>query len=431
MKYFLGFLIGLLALFVHAQSVDDLIDQYSAEVEKQVIEWRRHLHQYPELSNREYNTSKYIQQQLDKIGIPYIKDVAFTGVVATLKGGKPGPTIGLRADIDGLPVVEQTELPFASKEKTTYLDKEVGIMHACGHDSHVAILLGTASVLKKLQKEVPGTVIFVFQPAEEGAPEGEEGGAELMVKEGVISKNGIEAMFGLHISSQTPANTIRYKVGGAMAASDRLEITVKGKQTHGARPWAGVDPVTVSAQIILGLQNIISRQTNISKEAAVISIGKIEGGVRNNIIPNEVKMIGTIRTLDTEMQKEIHQRIENTAKHIAESAGATADVDIKIGYPVTYNDPALTRRMLPTLFKTAGENNVIVSPAATGAEDFSFFAREVPGLFFWLGGMDPSKKAVEVAPHHTPKFYLHEEGFILGVRTFCNLVFDYASTDAQ
>jgi amidohydrolase len=394
-------------------------------IEPQVIEWRRHLHQNPELSNREFNTQKYIAAHLKSLGIPADLSYGKTGVVGVLEGGLPGPSIALRADIDALPVTERVDVPFASKVKTTYLSEDVGVMHACGHDSHTAMLMGTASLLSKHKDKLKGRVVFIFQPAEEGAPPGEEGGAQLMLKEGVFEKYPVDVVFGLHIWASVAAGSINYRPGGMLAASDRLEITVHGKQTHGSRPWGGVDPITVSAQMILGIQNIISRQTELTKAPAVITIGKIKGGVRNNIIPESVEMIGTIRTFDDDMQDEIHRRIEQTATAIAESAGATADVRITRGYPVTVNDYELTKFAVNSLYRTAGEDNVFLINPVTGAEDFSYFANTVPGFFFFLGGRNPDIQESEAAPHHTPDFYLDESGFILGVETFYNLVMDY------
>ncbi|MBK8620519.1 MAG: amidohydrolase [Saprospiraceae bacterium] len=392
-----------------------------------VITWRRHLHQYPELSNREFKTMEYICKQLEIIGLPYKKGMAYTGVVATLATGKPGPVIGLRADMDGLPVKERVDLPFASKETSEYLGEQVPVMHACGHDAHVAILLGVAAVLNQMKEQLTGTIVFVFQPAEEGAPPGEEGGAELMIKQGLFKEYGMEVMFGLHISSMIETGRIHYKPKGIMAAADRFNITVKGRQTHGSRPWQGIDPITVSAQIILGLQNIVSRQTDLEKAPAVISIGKIEGGVRNNIIPEEVELIGTIRTLDTAMQSEIHKRIHHTAAHIAESAGAEAVVEIVRQYPVTYNHPELTTKMLKSLEKAAGSKNVLVMNPMMGAEDFSFYAREVPGLFFFLGARHPEIDALDATLHHTPDFKIDENSFPLGMSSLIQLVLDYQS----
>lgn len=410
--------------FLFAQPSAD-IEALAKKVEPKVIEWRRDFHLHPELSNREFETSKKIAKHLKNLGLEVRTGIAHTGVLGILKGGKPGPTVALRADMDALPVVERVDVPFASKEKSTYLDRDVGVMHACGHDSHMAILMGVAEVLTGMKDDLQGTVMFIFQPAEEGAPPGEEGGAKLMLKEGLFDNPKPEVVFGLHISSDLEVGHIKYKPGGAMAASDRLEIKVKGKQSHGSRPWSGVDPILTSAQIIMGLQTIVSRQMELTKEAAVITIGKIESGVRNNIIPEEALMIGTIRTLDTEMQKEIHKRIRKTATLIAEAQGATAEVDIQVGYPVTFNNLELTRKMLPSLYKAAGEDNVHVTRPSTGAEDFSFYAREVPGLFFFLGGRPKDVDPLDAPPHHTPDFYIDESGFVVGVEALTQLTLDY------
>jgi len=392
-------------------------DQKAEKLEKQVIDWRRHFHENPELSNREIETARKIAEITRSMGLSVDTGIAITGVVAVLETGRPGPTIAMRADIDGLPVVERADLPFKSTKKTTFLGEDVGVMHACGHDTHIAMLLGTAQILVDMKDQLNGKFVFVFQPAEEGAPPGEEGGAELMVKEGIIDKYGIDVFFGQHISSGLDAGKIRYKVGGIMAASDRFVIKVKGKQTHGSRPWSGIDPIVTSSQIIMGLQTIVSRQTELTKEAAVITVGKIQGGVRSNIIPEEVEMIGTIRTLDTDMQKIIHEKVRKTATLIAEAQGATAEVDIQIGYPVTYNDPELTKKMIGSLFDAAGEDNVHVTAAVTGAEDFSFFAKEVPGLYFFTGGKTPA--STEAFPHHTPDFFIDESGLLTGVKATC------------
>ncbi len=413
-----------------SQSDVALISKRANEIQEKVVEWRRHFHEFPELSNREFKTAEKIARDLKTMGLAVDTGIAHTGVVAVLDSGRPGPTIALRADIDGLPVTERTPVPFASKVKTTYLEEEVGVMHACGHDTHIAMLLGAAEILTHMKDQLRGKVIFVFQPAEEGAPIGEEGGAALMVKEGIIDKYGIDVFFGQHISSNQPIGTITYKLGGIMAASDQFIIKVKGTQTHGSRPWDGVDPITVSAQIIQGLNNIVSRQTDLTKEAAVISVGKIKGGYRSNIIPEEVEMIGTIRTLDTDMQQIIHKKIKKTATAIAESAGARAEVDILVGYPVTFNNLDLTRQMLPSLEKAAGANNVVVIPAVTGAEDFSFFAKEVPSLYFFTGGMNPTG-SIPAYPHHTPDFYIDEKGMVTGVKALCLLTLDYMNSGDQ
>ncbi len=397
-----------------------------AEIEKQVIEWRHHFHQFPELSNREINTSKKIEELLKGMGLEVKRGMAKTGVVAVLDSGKPGPTIGLRADIDGLPVKERAPLSYASKEKGIYIGEEVPVMHACGHDTHIAMLLGAAKILTGIKKELTGKIVFVFQPAEEGAPPGEEGGARLMIKEGLFDEYGIDVFFGQHIDSGLDVGTTTYKVGGSLAAADKFEIFVDGKQTHGSRPWGGVDPIVISAQIIMGLQTIISRQTELTKEAAVITVGKIESGVRNNIIPESAYMVGTIRTLDTDMQDLIHEKIKKTAELIAEAGGAKARVIITKGVPVTHNDIALTRKMIPSLYNGAGEENVRVVAARTGAEDFSFYAQVVPSLFWFTGG-----KALDddtPYPHHTPDFQIDDSGLKTGVKTMLHLTLDYMSS---
>ncbi|WP_299985108.1 amidohydrolase [uncultured Pontibacter sp.] len=396
------------------------------KLEPKVIEWRRDFHQYPELGNRETKTAEKIAAHLRKLGMEVQTGVAHTGVVGILKGGKPGPVVALRADIDGLPVTERVDLPFASKERSTYNGQEVGVMHACGHDTHIAMLMGAAEILAGMKNDLKGTVKFIFQPAEEGSPIGEEGGAALMVKEGVLDKGPKpEVIFGLHINSQTEVGTIKYTPGGTMASADIFRIKVKGKQSHGAYPWSGIDPIVVSAQIINGLQTIISRQTQLPEGAAVITVGSIHGGVRNNIIPEEVLMEGTIRALDVEMQKKLHEKINLTATKIAESSGAVAEVEIIPQTPVTYNDPTLTERMLPTLHTVAGRDKVVLAKAVTGAEDFAFYQEKIPGLFLFVGGMSKGKKPEEVAPHHTPDFFIDESGLKLGVKTLTSLTLNY------
>jgi amidohydrolase len=410
------------------------INAAADKIEPKTIAWRRDLHEHPELGNSETRTARIIAAHLRSLGIEVIEGVGKTGVVGVLKGGKPGPCIGLRADMDGLPVVERTGLPFASKERSTYNGQSVGVMHACGHDTHVSILMGVAEILAGMKKDLAGTVKFVFQPAEEGPPEGEEGGAPLMIKDGVLENPHVDVMFGLHINSQTEVGKIKYRTGGIMAASDWFKINVKGKQTHGSQPWAGIDPVVVSAQIINGLQTIVSRQTELTKNPAVVSVSVINGGVRSNIIPEDVTMLGTIRTLDTGMQRVIHEKIALTASKIAEASGATAETSIDKKTLVTYNDPALTKKMIPSFIKAAGEENVIETEAVTGAEDFSFFAEKVPSIFFFIGGMEKGKDPKTAFPHHTPDFVLDESGMKTGVKAFCHLVLDYmqsASTPAK
>lgn len=428
MKQFYTFFLCALAVAASAQVSPKLqakIDLQAKEMESKVIEWRRHIHQYPELSNREIKTAAYVAEHLKSLGIEIQAGVAKTGVVGLLKGGKPGPVIALRADMDALPVTERNSLAFASKEKTTFNGQETGVMHACGHDSHVAILMAVAEVLSKNKSELKGTVKFIFQPAEEGPPAGEEGGAALMVKEGVLENPKVDVIFGMHIQSISPLGRITYRPAGMMAASDWFSIKVKGKQSHGAAPWMGIDPIVVSAQIILGLQTIVSRQTELTKEAAVITIGRMQAGVRENIIPEEAFLGGTIRTLDPDMQKKIHEKIKLTATKIAESAGATAEVSIENKTPITYNDIALTEKMVASLQKAAGVENVVRINAVTGAEDFAFFQQKVPGFFFFVGAMPPDQDPNKVPAHHTPDFMIDERGFITGLKAMLNVTLDY------
>jgi amidohydrolase len=418
------------SLFISAQkkSNKDLIDKINSasdKIEQKCIAWRRDIHQHPELSNHEFRTAKLVADHLRSLGLEVKEKVGKTGVVGVLKGAKPGPCIGLRADMDALPVVERTDLPFASKAKSTYEGSEVGVMHACGHDTHVAILMSVAEILAGMKNELNGTVKFIFQPAEEGPPEGEEGGAPLMIKEGVLENPKVDLMFGLHINAETDIGVIKYRSGGIMAASDWFTITVKGKQTHGSQPWAGVDPVAVSAQIINSLQTIVSRQIDITKNPAVISVSTVHGGVRANIIPEELVMVGTIRTLDTGMQRQIHDKMRLKVLKISEAFGATATIVFESKTLVTYNEPALVKKMLPTLIKTAGENNVIEIPPVTGGEDFSYFAEKVPSLFFFIGGRQPGIDHSKVFPHHTPDFWIDERGMKTGIKAFLNIVFDY------
>ncbi len=400
----------------------DLEKEYKA-IESKVIEWRREIHQNPELSNREFKTAEKIAKHLTSLGIEVQTGVAHTGVVGILKGQKPGKVIALRADIDALPVFERNDLPFKSTVVTDFKGEEVPVMHACGHDTHTAILMGVAEILSKHTDKIKGTVKFIFQPAEEGPPEGEEGGALLMVKEGVLKNPDVDAIFGLHINSQTPVGVIRYKSGGTMAAAQKFVINVKGKQSHGARPWSGVDPILISAKIIDGLQTIISREVELTNEAAVITVGKITSGVRFNIIPESAEMIGTIRTLDYDMKALINKRMKEMVPALAKAYGGEATIEIKDATDITYNDPDLVTQMLPSLNKVAGENNVQTQKAVTGAEDFSYFQKEVPGFFFFLGGMTPGNTAS--FPHHTPDFIIDDSGLLLGVKALTEMSIDY------
>lgn len=414
-----------LAVPVFAVDMSREIDAATAKIMPRVIEWRRHLHQYPELSNREVKTAKYVEAHLRKLGIEVRTGIAKTGVVGILKGAQPGPVIGLRADMDGLPVTERNDLPFRSRETAEFNGQKVGVMHACGHDTHVAMLMGAAEVLAGMRDKIKGTVVFIFQPAEEGPPAGEEGGAPLMVKEGVMDNPKIDAIFGIHINSGTEAGKIGYKSGAIMAASDWFEIKVKGRQTHGAYPWLGTDPIAVATQIYTGLQMIVARQSELTKAPVVITVGRINAGVRENIIPEELTMAGTIRTLDSEMQKEVHARIRQTAKSIAESVGAMAEVSIDTKTLVTYNTPDLVRKMLPSLEKAAGKENVFEDEWVTGAEDFSFFGTKAPSFYFVVGGMPKGKDPKTAPPHHTPDFYLDDSRLDVGIKAFANIVFDF------
>jgi amidohydrolase len=419
-------LLLLLPSWLFAQNETNIINTYSNAVNDSVIAWRRHFHQFPELSNREYNTGAYIAPYLKKLGLEVQYPVAKTGVVALLKGSKPGPVVALRADIDALPIVERVQLPFASKVTGEYEGKKVGVMHACGHDSHIAILMGTATVLSKMKNVLPGTVKFIFQPAEEGTPDNEEGGAPLMIKDGVMNNPKVDAIFGLHINSQTEIGKIKYKSGATMASSDWFTVKVNGKSSHGSQPWSGIDPIVIAAQIIQGFQTIVSRQEELTKAPVVITVGKINSGVRSNIIPETLTMEGTIRTLDSKMQQDVHERMKRTAEKIAEASGANATVSIDTKTEVTYNNPELVKETLPALELAAGKDNVSTMDWTTGAEDFSFYGDKAPAFFFYLGdmpkGMDPAK----APPHHTPDFYVDDSMLTVGVKAFCQIVFQYA-----
>jgi amidohydrolase len=402
------------------------LDQAAKSVTPQVITWRRDFHQNPELGNRETRTSQKVAEHLKALGLEVRTGIAHTGVVGVLKGGQPGPTIALRADMDALPVTEQVDVPFKSLVTSEYRGEKVGVMHACGHDAHTAILMGAAEALAGMRKDLPGTVLFIFQPAEEGAPEGEKGGAPLMLEEGVFDIAKPDAAFGLHVWSGLNAGKIGYRAGPFMAASDRFRILVKGEQTHGSKPWGGVDPIVASAQIVMGLQTLVSRQIDISAHPAVVSVGAIKGGIRNNIIPDQVEMIGTFRTFDPNVRQQIIDGITRTAKDIASSSGATAEVEVAAdANPVTFNDVKLTERMLPSLERAAGPGNVLEIPFVTGAEDFSYFGQRVPSLFFFVGVTPPGRDAAKAPANHSPKFYIDETGLGLGVRAMLGVAVDF------
>jgi amidohydrolase len=406
---------------------DASLDAAIAAIEPKVVAWRRDIHQHPELGNREFRTSALVAEHLKGLGFDVETGVAHTGVVGTLVGGKPGPVIALRADMDALPVTERVDLPYASKVRSTYNGQEVGVMHACGHDAHVAILMGVAEVLAARRDSIPGTIKFFFQPAEEGPPAGEEGGAELMVREGVMQNPKVEAVFGLHVNSVLPVGHVAYRPGGTMASAESFRIVIKGKQAHGAYPWSSVDPIVTATQVVMGLQTIVSRNVELTEGAAVVSVGRITGGVRANIIPEQVELEGTLRALNDDTRALLRERVRAVATQIAGAMGATAEVTVPDGvaYPVTFNDPELTARMLPSLQRAAGVENVVLRPAVTGAEDFSFFAQEAPGLFVFLGGRDPAMPAAQAPGHHTPEFQIDDRGLDLGVRVMAGLALDY------
>ncbi|RYH73935.1 MULTISPECIES: amidohydrolase [Flavobacteriaceae] len=417
------FLPALCCLIISSAFSQTTLEQDIIDIEPKVIEWRHHFHQNPELSNREFKTAEKIAEHLKSLGFEVQTGVAKTGVVGILKGDLPGKVVALRADIDALPVTERNDLPFKSEVRDTFLGTETGVMHACGHDTHISILMGVAEVFSKHKDKIKGTIKFIFQPAEEGPPPGEEGGASLMVKEGVLENPKVDAIFGLHINSATPVGTIKYKPGGMMAAVERFVVNVKGKQTHGSQPWGGVDPIYISAKIIDGYQSIISRESNLLVEPAVITVGKITSGVRFNIIPESAELIGTVRTLDADMRTKIITRMTEMTETIAKAYGGEATIEFQENTLVTYNDPDLTSQMLPSLEKAAGKDNVKLMKAVTGGEDFSYFQEVVPGLYFYLGGMTPGN--TEAFPHHTPDFKIDDNGLILGVKAMTYLALDY------
>ena len=417
-----------LAPSLSAQAVTRIqseIDRRAKELESKVVAWRRDFHQNPELGNREFRTSKIVAEHLRKLGLEVTTEVAHTGVVGVLKGGRPGPVVALRADMDALPVTEEVELPFKSTAKTQYNGQEVGVMHACGHDNHVAILMGVAEMLTAMKAEIPGTVKFIFQPAEEGPPLGEEGGAPMMLKEGAFTNPKVDAVFGLHVFPLEVGH-VEFRSGGVMASSDNFYITVRGRQTHGALPWNGIDPIVAASQIVLGIQTITSRQTDLTLTPAVVTVGMIRGGIRTNIVPDSVEMSGTIRAFDETVRAQLHERLTRTVESIAAASGAMASVRIQKMTPVTYNDPPLTDRMIPTLERVLGKANVKIGRPTTTAEDFSFFQQAAPGLFFFIG-VTPKERVGQAAPNHSPKFFADEGVLVPGMRALANLAVDFLS----
>ena len=411
----------------------DLLSQArkaTQDIEAQLIDWRQYFHANPELSNREFKTSEKIAAHLRKLGLDVETGVAHTGVVALIRGKSLHPMVALRADIDGLPVTEQTGLPFASKATTTFNNQQTGIMHACGHDTHIAILMAAAEVLTGMKDRLSGSVLLIFQPAEEGPPEGEEGGARLMLDEGLFERYPVDVAFGLHTWSSLNAGVIGYRSGPMMASYDNFRIRVQGLQAHASKPWASIDPIVVASQIVLGIQTIASRQVNVTLAPSVISIGSIHGGIRNNIIPDEVEMLGTIRSFDAEMRKDIQRRLVITTENIAESAGTTAIVELDYGYPVTVNDPELTMAILPALRSIAGADKVVEIDLITGAEDFSYFQLEVPGFYFMLGATPAGQDADSAPTNHSPHFFVDESTLLVGLDSLVAVTLKYMNLQA-
>ena len=419
----------LLSLFLNGQDFDAVIAEMAVEHEAEIIELRHWFHQNAELSNREFKTAEKISEALIKIGLEPKTGIAKTGVVAVLKGGKPGPVVALRADIDGLPVKERADLPWKSNMVGEYNGEKVPVMHACGHDTHTAMLLGVAKILYTIKDDIPGSIKFIFQPAEEGAPAGEEGGAELMVKEGVLKNPEVAAIFGLHIWSQFPAGNVYLRPKGIMAAVNEFRIDLEGVQTHGSTPWTGIDPIVTAAQIVNNIQTIVSRSLPLTEAGAVVTIGSIHGGVRSNIIPENLYMLGTIRTLDEAMKATVLRRLEEIVYNTAKANNAKAKITYQVSYPITYNDPGLYENMLPSLKRINGPENVHFMNAITGAEDFSFFQKEVPGLYFFIGGAQKGTDPKKAAPHHTPDFYVDDSAMLTGVKSMTTLALDYLSKE--
>ena len=429
----------LLILFVYSvpllaqTKLRQVVNKKADSLENQIVAWRRDFHEHPELGNNEVRTSGIIAKHLRSLGLDVTTGIANTGVVGILHGGKRGPVIALRADMDALPVTERTPVPFASKVKTMYAGQEVGVMHACGHDSHMGILMAVAEILTSMKSELHGTVKFIFQPAEEGSLPGVKGGAEEMVKEGVLENPKVDVIFGLHINSQIEVGKLAYRPGGTMAGVNDMQIIIKGRSAHGAYPWSSIDPIVTAAEIINNLQTIVSRNLNLTENPAIVTIGAIKGGNRSNIIPESVEMLGTLRSFTADDEKMLVEKVKLIATKTAEANGAIAEVNIPYSnrYPVTYNDPALVEKMLPSLQETAGTGNLQLRPPVTGAEDFSFYQQKVPGIYFFLGGMPKGGDPVKAPSHHTPDFYIDESGFALGAKALCNLTLDYMAANGK
>ena len=422
-----------LALFLPASGFASAteIESWAKPVDSKVLAWRRDIHQFPELGNREFRTSKLVAKHLRSLGLDVTTGIAHTGVIAILKGAKPGPRIALRADMDALPVTESSGLAFESKQTSEFRGEKVGVMHACGHDSHTAILMGVAEAMAKNKAQLAGEVLFIFQPAEEGPPDGETGGASQMLAEGIFKNFKPEAVFGLHVFSTGNAGKVAYRSGALMAASDRFNIVVKGRQTHGARPWGGVDPIVAAAEIVTSAQSIVARRQDITKQPVVVSFGAIKGGIRYNIIPDSVELVGTIRTFDDGMREQVFKDLTNVAEHVAAAHGATvvAKVPDNVGNPVTYNNPALTERAVRSLIKVVGAENVLEAPLVTGAEDFAYYAKEVPGFFFFVGATPKGVDASSAPSNHSPQFFLDESALPIGTRTLLQVAVDYLNGD--
>ncbi len=415
-----------------AQSPD--VEKLAAAVDAKVLAWRRDIHQNPELGNREVRTSKLVADHLRALGFEDVRTgIATTGVTAVLRGGKPGPRIALRADMDALPVTERSGLPFESKATSTFRGETVGVMHACGHDAHTGILMGVAEALAAMKADLPGEILFIFQPAEEGPPDGEEGGADEMLRQGIFERFKPEAVFGLHVFSTLNAGQVGYRSGPFMAASDRFNIVVKGRQTHGSRPWGGVDPIVAAADVVGTTQTIVSRRQNISKLPVVVSYGAIKGGIRYNIIPDSVELVGTIRTFDEGMRQAVFADLKNLAEHVSAAHGATAVVQAPDtqGNPVTNNNPALTAKVVPSLERAVGAKNVVVMDLVMGAEDFSYYANQVPGFFFMVGATPKDQDAIKAPSNHSPEFFLDEEALKVGTRAMLQVALDYQNAAGQ